>query len=238
MKSIVDIDGIGPVTLRRSRRARRICIRVEAFAGVVVAVPLGVSIESALNVVERHRSWVMQHLKVIREQECFYVRSANTGRLVTRTHILEAHPTPAMKLDVRIHDGVISVRFPKTMNLESPQVQHTVRDSVLKVLRSEAKEDLPDRVRGLASRHGFSYGRLALKNLRSRWGSCSPLNNLNLNIQLMRLPDELVDYVVLHELVHTKVKNHSPAFWRLLDKVAGGARALDAKLRKQRVWGG
>ncbi|MDR0565925.1 MAG: M48 family metallopeptidase [Prevotellaceae bacterium] len=99
--------------------------------------------------------------------------------------------------------------------------------------RAQAKQLLPQRVALLAAQHGFAYGKIAIKNIRSRWGSCSAKNNLNFSIYLMNLPDELVDYVVLHELCHTVHKNHGAQFWALMDAVTGGkARQQAVLIRK------
>jgi hypothetical protein len=71
-----------------------------------------------------------------------------------------------------------------------------------------------------------------VKNQKTRWGSCSDKNNINLNINLVRLPDELIDYVILHELVHTRIKNHSHQFWEEMNKVVEDPKSLDKKLRQ------
>jgi hypothetical protein len=73
-----------------------------------------------------------------------------------------------------------------------------------------------------------------VKNQKTRWGSCSEKNNINLNANLVLLPDELIDYAILHELVHTRVKKHSKRFWDELDKLVGNAKKLDQKLKKHR----
>jgi hypothetical protein len=97
--------------------------------------------------------------------------------------------------------------------------------------RKEAKDHLPLRVEALAAKHNFTYKNVAIKNSKTRWGSCSFDNNINLSLHLMRLPDHLVDYVILHELVHTKIKNHSSDFWQLLDIVSGDAKKLDREVK-------
>ena len=98
--------------------------------------------------------------------------------------------------------------------------------------RSAARRRLIDRLDYLASKYGFQYNRVFIKNQRTRWGSCSNKNNINLNINLVRLPDELIDYTILHELVHTRIKNHGDQFWDHMDRLLGDARQLDRALNE------
>lgn len=235
MGAVQVLEGIGTVAMKRVRRARRIGIRVQPFAGVQVTIPWRASYASALEIVERNRDWILRQLFTVHEQERRYVNAVNTGKPVTRMHTLEAHPADTADMYVRVGRGVISVGYPRTLNLESPVVLRALHDGVVSALRVEARKFLPERVRTLAREYGFTYGRLTLKNLCSRWGSCSVTNNINLNIQLMRLPDELIDFIILHELVHTRVKNHGPRFWSLMQKLTRNARDLEVKLRSHRL---
>jgi len=84
-------------------------------------------------------------------------------------------------------------------------------------LRKDAKLILPARCRALAERYGFSVNKIFIKHNRSNWGSCSSKQNINLNLNLVRLPSELRDYVILHELSHLRHMNHGPEFHRLLE---------------------
>ena len=84
-------------------------------------------------------------------------------------------------------------------------------------LSEAAKEDFPPRVQRLAAQIGVTYGRITIRSQHSRWGSCSGKGNLNFNCLLMLCPEEVRDYVVIHELCHRKEMNHSPAFWALVD---------------------
>jgi len=100
----------------------------------------------------------------------------------------------------------------------------------------EAIDTLVGRLEEMAKIHNFKYTRVAIRNQKTKWGSCSAKNNINLNINLVRLPDELRDYVILHELVHTRFKNHSKKFWAELDKVIGtSAKEISKKLKKYRL---
>lgn len=101
--------------------------------------------------------------------------------------------------------------------------------------RVEARRVLVGRLEQLSAQHGLCYNRVSLRNQKTRWGSCSAKNDISLNMKLVKLPQELIDYVILHELVHTRIKNHTRAFWRELDKIVGNAKALDAKLNQHRM---
>ena len=105
-----------------------------------------------------------------------------------------------------------------------------------KINKPEAINTLICRLDELAKIHNFIYARASIRNQKTKWGSCSAKNNISLNINLVRLPDELRNYVILHELVHTRIKNHSKKFWAELDKFVGGsAKELSKKLRKFRL---
>ena len=100
------------------------------------------------------------------------------------------------------------------------------------VEKNNAKIYLIRRLEEIAQEHGFIYNNATVRNQKTRWGSCSGKNNLSLNIQLINLPHELIDYVIFHELIHTKVKNHSPVFWKKLDELVGNAKSLNKELKQ------
>jgi predicted metal-dependent hydrolase len=96
--------------------------------------------------------------------------------------------------------------------------------------RTKARQRLVRKLDALAANHGFTYNKVFIRNQKTRWGSCSAQNNLSLNINLIWLPDELITYVILHELVHTRIKNHSAMFWNALEKIKHNAKSLRREL--------
>ncbi|MDC0145065.1 M48 family metallopeptidase [bacterium] len=98
--------------------------------------------------------------------------------------------------------------------------------------KNYARKILKQRLDQLCEKHNFLYGNLSIRNQKTRWGSCSAKNNISLNAKLTSLPKELMDYVILHELVHTRVKNHSKDFWGTLDKYVQNSKKIDKKLKK------
>jgi predicted metal-dependent hydrolase len=91
---------------------------------------------------------------------------------------------------------------------------------------------LVPRLAHLAALHGFTYNRVSVRGQKTRWGSCSHKNNISLNRMLVHLPEALVDYILLHELVHTRIKNHGRLFWEALTQCLPNARSLDRELNQ------
>jgi len=98
--------------------------------------------------------------------------------------------------------------------------------------RAVVRRVIVDRLAELARRHGFDYNRVYVRNQKTRWGSCSAQNNINLNVNLIRLPAALRDYVILHELVHTRIKNHGLQFWDELERYVTDCRQVDKQLNQ------
>jgi predicted metal-dependent hydrolase len=105
-----------------------------------------------------------------------------------------------------------------------------------KIDEIQARRAIIERLNELAKIHDFYYAKVTIRKQKTRWGSCSAKNNISLNINLIRLPEKLRDYVLLHELVHTRIKNHSKEFWAGLDKAVGGnSKALAKKVRNYKL---
>jgi predicted metal-dependent hydrolase len=123
--------------------------------------------------------------------------------------------------------------------------QHTVRlkgdqdnleEAIWRILLKEGRDYLPLRVRELALEHGLSFSGVKVRRMKSRWGSCTPKNGINLNSWLLMLPDHLSDYVILHELAHTRHRDHGPRFWAYLDVLTGGrSKQLRKALREHPI---
>lgn len=97
--------------------------------------------------------------------------------------------------------------------------QKALRDVLAEVLREEAKILLPQKLSYFAEQYGFKFHKVTIKHNSSNWGSCSHAGNINLNLNLIRLPEPLCDYVLLHELCHLKEPNHGPRFHALLERL-------------------
>lgn len=114
--------------------------------------------------------------------------------------------------------------------------EHIPTPEEIEALRKEAKEVLPKRLLELAERYSFEYNSVRVKHNSSNWGSCSRKGNINLNLNLVRVPDELRDYVILHELCHLRHPDHSPAFHALLEALCPDHLAKQKALRGYRLY--
>lgn len=111
------------------------------------------------------------------------------------------------------------------------KVQKATPVNVSEVIdKNQARMKIISRLKALSAKHRLPYNRLFIRNQKTRWGSCSAKNNISMNIRIFLLPDKYLDYVILHELVHTQIKNHNPKFWQALDRLVGDAKKMDRRL--------
>lgn len=201
-----------------SRRARRLNISIKNSRSIRVAVPWGVPLAVARKFFDNHLDWVRKSLQQVRAAEKNQ-QPVFDDAFRTRHHqlILRRHDSQYFLYQIT-HDKVI-VTYPATADPKGEDIQKLILRAIIETYRLEARQFLPERVALLAGRFGFRYNRIFIKNLKSRWGSCSVKNNINLNLQLMRFENWIVDYIILHELLHTRIRNHGREFWNALAEI-------------------
>ena len=232
---IIEFKELGKVTLRKSPNAKKISISVRPFEVIRVTIPVYVSFKRAERFIEEKESWLRRTLAKIRNAEESLTIFDFETNFHTKDHSLKIIKTANGKPQVKLHEGKILVLCPDDRNINEKEIQQLIRRGIEAAWRKEAKKYFPVRLGELARLYGFEFRKISIKNNRSRWGSCSGSNNINLSLHIMRLPGHLSDYIMLHELVHTVHKNHSKSFWKHLDTITGNAKALDRELKKYRI---
>jgi predicted metal-dependent hydrolase len=233
-KNVIYRD-IGTVTYRRNQRARNVSIRISREGDVRVTVPGRCSFRTAEGFVHRKKKWIHNKLlQIERDKKDKRVWQSgdvidilgNTIRLVDGT---------GNGFSVRREHRDYLVFLPADFDPDNVHQADALKQHILACGRQEAKERLPVLCATLAYGHGFNYAKVSVKAMKSRWGSCSPANNISLNSALIFLDRNLVEYVILHELVHTVHKHHGPAFWSALEEVLPGAATYRKALRSQKI---
>lgn len=221
----------GDIRITYNRQARRIIMRVRPDA-IYITQPPTTSRETLLNFIQKYS-------KQITEQQ-----KTNAARTIDFNYAIDAplfkfklQPTRSGHFQLRREGGhCYTLLCPSESNFNDKKLQEWLRKIITNALDECAKEQLPTRLRKIAADKGFKVGNVTTRDCHSRWGSCSNKRNISLCIYLMLLPEELIDYVLLHELCHTREMNHSPRFWQLLDSVTNGAaKRLRTELRKHKT---
>ncbi|MBU8893618.1 MAG: M48 family metallopeptidase [Bacteroidales bacterium] len=230
-EKIIHIDNIGNVTFRKNKRSKNVSITLRPTKGVVVNMPYFLSYRFAINIVEKKRAWILGHLPKIEDIEKKATIFTENTFFKTKYRKLLINKNVCNNIKTIITPDSIIINYPENIDVKSPKVQEVIRTAIIKTLRSEAKDYLPDRTMQIAKQHNFKYNKVFIKNNKTLWGSCSAKNNINLNLHLLRLPDHLVDYIIIHELCHTVEKNHGKQFWELMDTIQADAKKLSKELR-------
>jgi predicted metal-dependent hydrolase len=212
------LEDLGEILIKRDKRIRRLSIRMAPGKGIWINAPFGISTKEAISFVQENKAWIRKNRNKIERKEARQTIFTPEVNFRTKYHHLIMEPVQSSHYSAQLSNGKLKISYPKHISVLNDDLQNFVKKSVLETLKREAQYYLPKRTMELAKLHGFTYKSVTIKNTRSRWGSCSYDNRINLSLHLMRLPGELIDMVVLHELCHTKIKNHSQEFWALLGK--------------------
>ncbi len=228
-----------PITFKKNRRSKKISIRINEKAEITVSMPERMAYSMAKKFVLQNKKWIEKHYlkrkNSLNRQRTFY---NDKEQYYTHEHTVLIQRKPGvLKPYAHINHQSVNIFISPTTNVSDEQVQQFIRSVITETYRKEAKIHLPERVHYLAAKYGFKYNKVFIKNNKTRWGSCSSKNNINLNLHLMRLPQHLSDYVILHELTHTIHKNHSKKFWASLDNFSVNARSLSKELSQYSIAG-
>lgn len=219
---------VGEVTLVKKRGNRHIRLSVTPKGTIRVSLPLWASYRSALSFAHKNRDWISRQLE-----------SSHTLPLRHGDHIGKAHTivinevaSASGRITPRVTATEITVAVGPTADQELLQTK--LRQACERALKQQSLVLLPQRLEKLAQKYGYKYRSVAVRRLTSRWGSCSSRDNIVLSTYLIQLPWHLIDYVLVHELVHTAHKHHQAAFWSELEAKLPATQQLRKELKKYR----
>lgn len=204
-------EEFGDIPYHRVPHSQHVRIRMSTDGSLRASLPLFAPLSSLKKLIDSSRA-ELQKISVSKKVDKYY-----NGQHIGHSHTLSLIPNRSNVLRGSVSHQKVVVSYPESDDPSSQAVQSTIRTYISQALRKESKAYLPRRLEYLAEQEGFSYKKVRFAHQSGRWGSCSARGTISLNIALMMLPFELIDYVLLHELSHTIHMNHSPAFWRLVE---------------------
>ena len=223
---VFDINGIGNVTVYKRKGNRTIRLTVNGEGSVRVTMPTWAPYQAGVAFVMSRRSWITAQSHKVPDKQLV------DGLPIGKAHHLSFRASPDAKdITSSVRGTIITVTYPSDQDIGSSAVQTVAHAACLRALRVQATELLGRRLQQLAPLHDLSYRSLRIKRMKTRWGSCDQHTNIVLNLFLIQLPWEYIDYVILHELAHTKVLHHGPLFWSTLEGLLPKARLLKKAMK-------
>jgi predicted metal-dependent hydrolase len=206
-----------PYTIRRSDRARRVRVSVDASGEVEVVLPRRAPERHAAEAVRQLAPWIERRRRAVARAAAEVARAPGTVPYLGETLTLVAEP------------GRTRARRRGDVLLVPPG---DPREALERWYRRRAKEEIGPRLDAAVARAGTRYSGLTIRSQRTRWASCSSKGAMSFNWRLLLAPPEILDYVVEHEVCHLEVMDHSPRFWRLLAARVPDWRARSAWLKR------
>ncbi|MGV8073170.1 MAG: M48 family metallopeptidase [Syntrophobacteraceae bacterium] len=224
--------GINPAfTIRESKKARRVLLKISRKSGLEVVIPVGFDRKRIPGILAEKNEWIQEASRRLNDEiasrpesptlpESIHLRAV--GKRFTVQYISWNKGTFQL---AQSGDSTIEVRGDAAKT-------DVCRHLLNRWLKYQGQIHLLPRLAKLSAQTGFTYRKAQVREQKSRWGSCSSNDTISLNCKLLFLPPELVDYILIHELCHTVHRNHSEKFWALVEKIEPRYRALDREVNK------
>jgi len=217
-----------PYTVRPSRKARVVSLRIVEAGCVEVVVPARATLVFPEPVIARHAAWVLRTFERLERTPGRSASPLTAGSRITylgRDWTIRVVRQERRRPAIALAGAEISVRL-------SPASGDDLRPLLSRWIRKQAERIIPARVHELSRPWGLAYTSVAVRDQRTRWGSCSRKGTLSFNWRLLILPPEVADYLIYHELAHLRHMNHSARFWKFVQTMCPSFREAERWLRR------
>lgn len=221
----LSFSDVGTITIRKSKRAKRLVMKINAEGKPIVTIPYYAPYISAELFIRQNLNWIKNNLPKPSAP-------LKSGTRIGRNHTLVFEAKDISIVRSRVSGSEILILYPFNLESGNSAVQKEAQKAAIRALRREAEELLPKRLHQLAKQYGYKYSEVRIKAAQTRWGSCSQKSIINLSIWLMQVPDELINYVICHELTHLHHMHHQKAFWEELAEMVPNYAALRKQLKQ------
>lgn len=221
MQSFIEVENqkINYTTVRSNRKT--IGISLSLSYGVKVSAPRKVSDKQIAEVLKGKAAWIIEKLSYLEniKSEMPQIKFTDGEKLsvLGREYALKINTSPVINsASVSISDNYLLVSLPQNIPDRKPEL---IRSYVINWYKNFAKEVVSERINLYAKKLDVIPSNLLIKDLKSIWGSCTGKNAINISWKIIMAPLDIVDYLIVHELTHIKIKNHSKNFWNLAESI-------------------
>ncbi len=224
----VIVPDIGTVHFYKRRGNKSIRLSVTHKGDIRVSLPMWVPYRLGVEFVLKKQSWLTAKQRP-------NAVLADGQRIGKEHYLVFSYDTHRDKIATRLmKDGQIKILLPISIAPERLEAQKAAKLACIRALKRETEDMLPTRLRSLSRLHNLPFKSVNTKQLYSRWGSCSEQKDIVINCFLIQLPWHLIDYVLLHELMHTKIMSHGTVFWDELAKHVSNLPQIRKEMRQYR----
>lgn len=222
-KKTFTIPKLGEVNFYKYKSAKNIKIRISG-SNIKVSLPNWVPFRVAYDYTVNKTDWILSNLKpqgIIKN-----------GQKIGKNYTLHLITSNNNRLSSSVRQNMLLIKVPANQNVTDPDIQNKISNLIKKTLQIESEELLIPLLRKKAQNHNLTVNKIEIKDLKSRWGSCSSEKNITLSLYLIQLPWRCINYVMYHELAHTIHHNHGPDFWRLVESWEPNCRNLKSEMKQ------
>ena len=200
-------------------------ITVEKGVGVILKGK-AITQEVADKLILKKAKWILDKLDLVSSIEDGDIVTGSRIQYLGRKYYVEIiTENNTNKIEIDFTESKFKITLPTHLN-----TQENLRQAFESYYRIKAQEKIEPILRKKAKSTGLNYNNIKFMKLEKRWGSCTPSNTIIINFHAIKLPYSLIEYLVVHELVHTKVKSHSKEFWAELSKYISNWKELDSRM--------
>lgn len=214
------IPDVGEVSFYKKRSSRVVRLSFSNTGQVRVSMPRWVPYRVGIDFVRAKQTWIIANKPVVAPHLKHNDRIGKAHRLIFYNH------ADNKKVTTRLVESEVRVSLPQNIAWNTNEAQAAAQKASIKALKAQAERLLPLRLNELALKHDFKYRSVTIRQLRSRWGSCNQNQEITLNLFLLQLPWDLIDYVLIHELTHTRLLKHGEAFWVAMQTTLPNVKSL------------
>lgn len=216
MKVKINDKDIDVVVTRKNRKT--ISIKVSESCEIIMSAPLYIDDEKVKEIIKDKEEWIAQSLRQMENKRNKNMNFKEGVLYLGIRYTLDIHKVKHRTLKIIFDNNTFNIYIPESL-LEK-EMDVLLKELLTKWYRVQARRVFQERVNYYSSKLKVSPNRIAIKDQKSRWGSCSSKGNINLNYRLIMAPIEIIDYVIVHELCHLVHLNHSKEFWALVKEIS------------------